>query len=111
MSKALSHKGYSARIEFDPEDRIFFGRIAGIRDIITFHGESVDALVSAFEEAVDDYLLTCKQLGQSPNKPYSGRLMLRLPEAVHAAIAAAAEVRGKSINQWASEALAQAARR
>ena len=111
MSKALTHKGYSARIEFDPEDRIFFGRIAGIRDIITFHGESVDALVSAFEAAVDDYLLTCEQLGQSPNKPYSGRLMLRLPETVHAAIASAAEVRGKSINQWASEALAQAARR
>lgn len=110
MSKPLAYKGYSARIEFDPEDRIFFGRVAGVRDIITFHGESVDDLVAAFEEAVDDYLLTCEKLGQPPNKPYSGKLMLRLPEAVHAAVATAAEVSGKSINQWASEALAQAAR-
>jgi predicted HicB family RNase H-like nuclease len=60
----LTHKGYAARVEFDAEDRIFHGRIAGIRDIVTFHGESVKELLAAFEEAVDDYLATCEKLGQ-----------------------------------------------
>lgn len=60
----LTHKGYAARVEFDAEDRIFHGRIAGIRDIVTFHGESVKELLAAFEAAVDDYLATGEKLGQ-----------------------------------------------
>jgi len=69
-------------------------------------------LRAAFKEAVDDYLDTCKKLNRSPQKPYSGKLLLRVPAEVHAevhaAVAMAAEVRGKSINQWATEALAHA---
>ena len=61
---------------------------------------------NAFEEAVDDYLETCEKLNRSPQKPYSGNLMLRIPPEVHAAIAMAAEVSGKSINQWATDTLA-----
>lgn len=60
----LTYKGYAARVEFDAEDRIFHGRIAGIRDIVTFQGESEKELLAAFEEAVDDYLATCEKLGQ-----------------------------------------------
>jgi predicted HicB family RNase H-like nuclease len=109
MNNTLTYNGYTARIEFDPEDRIFFGRIAGIRDIITFHGETVDELISAFEEAVDDYLEVCARLGQQPNKAYSGKLLLRLPSEVHAAVAAKAELSGTSINRWAVETLRIAA--
>lgn len=109
MNNTLNYNGYTARIEFDPEDRIFFGRIAGIRDIITFHGKTVDELISAFEEAVDDYLEVCARLGQQPNKTYSGKLLLRLPSEVHAAVAVKAELGGKSINQWACETLRMAA--
>ncbi len=94
MNNALSHNGYTARVEFDPEDRIFFGRIAAIRDIVSFHGETVDELISAFEEAVDDYVETCEKIGQKPNKPYSGKLMLRVPSGVHASVATAAEISG-----------------
>jgi predicted HicB family RNase H-like nuclease len=104
----LTHKGYAARVEFDAEDRIFHGRVAGIRDIVTFHGESVKELLAAFEEAVDDYLETCEKLGQQPNKPFSGRMMLRLPPETHAAAAMAAEVSGKSLNQWATEVIDKA---
>ena len=104
----LTYKGYMARVEFDAEDRIFFGRIAGIHDIVTFHGQTVDELVAAFEEAVDDYLETCAKLGQQPNKPYSGRMMLRLPPETHAAAAIAAAVSGKSLNQWAAEVIDKA---
>ncbi|CAG0996419.1 hypothetical protein MTYP_02584 [Methylophilaceae bacterium] len=57
----------------------FADHIAGIQDVISFHGESVAELRAAFEEAVDDYLETCKKLGREPSKPYSGQFRLRLP--------------------------------
>ncbi|MDD5059095.1 MAG: type II toxin-antitoxin system HicB family antitoxin [Sideroxydans sp.] len=106
---AMSHKGYTARIEYDSEDRIFVGRIAGIRDIVSFHGTSVTALEKAFREAVDDYLAACEKLGQSPNKAASGKLMLRVPPEVHSAALVAAQVSGQSLNQWATKVLLEAA--
>ena len=105
MSSSLSYKGYAARIEFSSEDECFVGHIAGIKDIVGFHGDTVTELKAAFEEAVNDYLDTCNQVGKSPQKPYSGTLTLRIPPEVHAAVATAAELSGKSINQWATEAL------
>ena len=104
----MTYNGYSARVEFDAEDRIFVGHIAGIRDIVGFHGSSVDELEVAFRESVDDYLAACKKLKQAPDKPYSGRVMLRLPPDLHARASAAAQVTGMSFNQWAARALEQA---
>ncbi len=106
---AMTYKRYTARVEYDSEDRIFVGHIVGIRDIVSFHGGDVDKLEAAFHEAVDGYLKACARLKQKPNKPYSGKLMLRLPPEVHAAAATAAEVAGESLNQWASKVLRQAA--
>lgn len=105
----ISYKNYSARVEYDPDDRIFVGHLAGIRDIVGFHGASVDELESAFHEAVDDYLSMCEQLGQSPDKPASGKMMLRVPPEVHRAALIAAETSGVSLNQWAAKVLAEAA--
>lgn len=107
--KTMKHKGYSACIEYSDEDGCFVGHIAGIRDVVSFHGESVNELRAAFEEAVNDYLETCEKVGKQPQKTYSGKLMLRIPPKVHAAVAQAAEVSGKSINQWAADTLDQAA--
>jgi predicted HicB family RNase H-like nuclease len=101
----MSYKGYSARVEFDAEDRLFVGHIAGVRDIVGFHGASVDELEAAFHEAVDDYLAACKKLGQKPDRPYSGRVMLRLPPEVHARASARAQVEGISFNQWVTRLL------
>ena len=103
----MTHRGYAARIDYSDEDGCFVGHIAGINDVVGFHGESVEELRDAFVESVDDYLETCEKLNRSPQKPYSGNLMLRIPPRVHAAIATAAEVSGKSINQWASDTLAE----
>ena len=88
----------------------FIEHIAGIKDIVGFHGDTVADLKVAFAEAVDDYLETCAQVGKSPQKPYSGKLMLCLSPETHAAVATAAELSGKSINQWASEALKREAK-
>lgn len=104
----MIYKGYAAQIEYSDEDRCFIGHIAGIRDVVGFHGETVLELRAAFEEAVDDYLETCARLNRPPQKPYSGKLMLRIPPEIHAAVAVAAEVSGKSINQWATETFSEA---
>lgn len=108
---AMTYKGYAARVTYDPTDRIFAGRLAGIDDIVTFHGATVDELETAFRDAVDHYLETSERIGRKPQKPYSGNLMLRISPDVHAKVAVAAELAGKSINQWATEALDQAAGR
>jgi len=104
----MTYKGYAAQIEYSDEDECFIGHIAAIKDVIGFHGESVTVLRVAFEEAVDDYLETCEKLNRAPQKPYSGNLMLRIPPQIHAAVATAAQVKGKSINQWATEAFKKA---
>ena len=105
----LTYKGHAARGAFDAEDNLLFGRIAGIRDGVSFHATDVDALQRAFHEAVDDYIATCAKIGKTPQKAYSGQLMLRVDPAVHARAVRAAELAGKSLNQWGEEALAKAA--
>ncbi len=104
----MTYKGYAARIEYSDEDECFVGHIAAIQDVVGFHGDSVRILREAFKEAVDDYLETCEKLNRAPQKPYSGNLMLRIPPEIHAAVATAAEVSGKSINQWATNTFKQA---
>lgn len=104
----MSYKGYSARINYSDEDGLFVGHVAGIKDVIGFHGQSVQELRAAFEEAVDDYLDVCKRLGREPQKTYSGKLSLRLEPELHASVASHAELAHKSINQWVSDLLRQA---
>ena len=104
----MTHKGYAARIEYSDDDACFVGHIAGIKDIVGFHGESVAELRDAFEEAVEDYLETCDALNRQPSKPFSGKLELSIPPDVHAGIAVAAETSGKSINQWVEDAFTNA---
>lgn len=104
----MSYKGYAARIEYSDEDGCFIGHVAGIRDVVGFHGESVTELRSSFEEAVDDYLATCEKLNRSPQRPYSGKVMLRIDPNIHARVAMLAESQGKSLNAWAQETLLRA---
>ncbi|WP_313242838.1 type II toxin-antitoxin system HicB family antitoxin [Stutzerimonas nitrititolerans] len=101
----MTYKGYAARIEYSDEDGLFIGHIAGIRDVVGFHGESVAALRQAFREAVDDYLDACARIDKSPQKPYSGKLSLRLEPMLHASVAVKAELANKSINQWVVDVL------
>lgn len=104
----MSHKGYTARVEYDERDNIFVGRILGIRSIISFHGETVAELRSEFEQAVEEYLADCRKEGVQPEKPASGKLLLRVPPEVHGRALVAAQAAGKSLNQWATEVLQHA---
>lgn len=108
MKNAMTYKGYVARVEYSDEDGCFVGHIAGISDVVGFHGDTVAELRAAFKEAVEDYLETCRKIGRSAQKPYSGRLMLRIPPELHARASFAAQVSGKSLNQWAVDALKRA---
>lgn len=101
----MNYQGYTARIDYSDEDGLFVGHIAGINDVVGFHGESVSELRAAFEEAVTDYLETCAKLGRAPQKPYSGKLSLRLAPALHATVAVKAQLAHKSINQWVIDVL------
>jgi predicted HicB family RNase H-like nuclease len=83
----------------DDDDEIFTGRITGIRDSVSFHADTVKGLQDAFHEAVDDYLETCAKLGQ---------VMFRVDPEVHRKAALAADLAGKSLNQWAEEVLTRA---
>jgi len=109
MMNTMSYKGYLARIEYDPRDNIFVGHVLGLVDHISFHGETVARLTADFHHAIDHYLEDCARTGRTPEKPASGKLMLRIRPEVHAAAAIAAKASGKSLNQWADEVLAQAA--
>jgi len=111
VKKALEYRGYSAMVEFDPEDEIFTGRIVGINDVVGFHADNVASLKTAFHESVEDYLAACAAAGKTPERPYSGRVMFRIAPAVHAQAALAAQLEGKSLNQWGEEALAEKAQR
>jgi predicted HicB family RNase H-like nuclease len=74
MTNTMAYKGYAARIEYDGEDEIFFGHLAGIRDIIGFHADNVADLKAAFREAVDDYIEACGKIGKEPECASSGEL-------------------------------------
>jgi len=109
MMNIMNYKGYTAKIEFDPRDNIFWGKVLGIRDSITFEGSTVEELTADFHNAIDFYLSDCATSGRRPQKPVSGKLLLRVPPEVHRAAIVAAQASGTSLNQWAAKALKEAA--
>ena len=109
MTNTMRYKGYSARIEYDDDDGIFVGRSAGIHDGVGFHADTVGELRAAFHEAVKDYIETCAKIGKKPQKTFSGQVMFRVSPEVHRKAVLAAELSGKSLNQWAEEVLDRAA--
>ena len=104
----LQYKGYKGHAEFDDEAGLFHGEVLDLRDVITFQGTSVEELEKEFRDSVDDYLEFCEERGEEPDRPFSGRLMLRLPPHVHRNVYVRARKEGKSLNQWITEKLEQA---
>lgn len=111
MSNTMQYRGYTAIMSFDAEDKIIVGRVLDIDDIVTFHGASVAEFEAHFHTVVDDYIAACEALGSEPERPASGRLMLRVSPEVHAASLKAAALSGTSLNRWAEQALKAATRR
>jgi predicted HicB family RNase H-like nuclease len=101
----LKYKGYTGHAIFDDEAGIFHGEVDDTRDVITFQGRSVDELETAFRESIDDYLEWCAERGKSPDKPFSGRVVLRMPPPLHRRLATEASRQGKSLNTVVLEKL------
>ena len=105
----MEHKGYRAAVTFDDAAGVFHGEVLDTRDVIVFEGISVVELKKEFKFSVDDYLKVCKERGRTPDKPFSGKIPLRIPPEVHRAATAAAKTQGKSLNAWITETVEKAA--
>jgi len=98
-------KGYQARVEMDEEAGLFHGEVINTRDVITFQGRTVRELKKAFADSVDDYLEFCAVRGEEPEKPFSGKFLVRVSPEMHREIMAEARQQGKSLNAYVSEKL------
>jgi predicted HicB family RNase H-like nuclease len=105
MNKLMSYKGYQGKIEYDDDAGIFHGIVINTRDVITFEGESVKELRKAIRDAIDEYLDYCSRNGKEPDKPYSGRFLIRVKPELHKMVAMEAEQRGMTMNKFVAEAL------
>lgn len=104
----LNYKKYTGRVEYDDEAKIFHGEIIDTKDVITFQGTSVDEIEKAFRESIDDYLAFCQERGEKPDKPFSGKFVLRVPTELHHKLFIQASRSGKSINNWLVDVIKEA---
>ena len=108
MATTMKHKDYIATIEYDDHANLFHGELANLRDVVTFQGRSVAELKKAFRESVEDYLEFCAERGEEPERPVSGKFVVRVAPEVHSRVAAAAVREGVSMNQWVARTLERA---
>jgi len=101
----MNYKGYAAHVVYDDEARIFHGEVVDTRDVITFEGTNVEELERAFRDSVDDYLEFCAQRGAEPDKPFSGKFVLRVPKELHRELFCRSVNRGVSLNTYITQEL------
>ncbi len=104
----LQYLGYIAVIELDEDEDCFHGRVFGTRDVINFYGHTASELRAEFKKSVDEYLAFCAEQGTQPEKPYSGKFVVRVTPDVHRALATRAASERKSLNKLVSEKLEHA---
>lgn len=103
----MTYKGYGSTIRFDDEADLFHGEVTGLRDVVTFQGRTVDEVRAAFRESIDDYLDFCASRGEAPDKPYSGRFLLRVDPALHRRLVELSTDEGESLNNWIASRLVE----
>ncbi len=111
MNSLMKYKGFTGDVKFSADDNIFVGRLIGIDDIVMFEGTTVDELNIAFKEAVDFHIEVCEKTNKQAKKAYSGKILFRLPNQLHSAIAETAANVGKSINEWGKEVFENAVKK
>lgn len=104
----MEYKGYIGKVEFDDEAGILHGEVINIRDVITFEGQTVEELQQAFRDSIEDYLEFCVERGEDPEKPFSGKFVLRVPAELHRKAYIKARMADKSLNSWVTEVLEEA---
>ena len=101
----LKYKDFCGSVEYSAADECFFGKIIGTTDLVTFEGSSVNNLKKAFAEAVEDYLVLCKEAGKEPQKSYKGSFNIRISPELHKTAAAIANREGISLNSFVEKAI------
>jgi len=105
MIDRIKYKDFIGSVHFSAEDEIFFGKIEGVNDLVTFEGASVKQLKKAFKEAVEDYLELCKEAGKEIFKSFKGSFNVRINPELHSQAFEKALMEGKSLNQFVQEAI------
>ena len=106
MNNLLQYKGYTATVEYSAEDKVFCGKIAMINDLVTFEADNVADLESEFKLAVDDYLITCQQVGKNPEKTFRGIFNVRISPKLHKSLYREALAEDISLNKLVAKKLA-----
>jgi predicted HicB family RNase H-like nuclease len=106
MNDILQYKNYYASVHFNSGDEVFYGKILGINDLVSFEGSSVKELKKAFKDAVEDYLETCIEIGKVPEKTYKGTFNVRVPATLHKEASLFAAVHNITLNEFVKTALA-----
>lgn len=102
----LKYKGYTGSVEYSDEDKCLFGKVQGLHGtLISYEGTTIEEITEDFQGAIDDYLVSCEERGIAPAKPYSGKLVLRMPSELHGRVAAAAAAAGTTINDFINNAV------
>lgn len=107
MSSTIKYKDYIGSVEYSAEDKVFFGKIEFINDVVTFEATNVEELEQAFQESVDDYLEMCKEVGKEPEKAFKGTFNVRMHPNLHKLAARVSMEQGKNLNQLVVEAVSQ----
>src|ERR1035437_3661034 len=105
MKDILNYKEFIGSVHFSADDNVFYGKIEGINDLITFEGETVKELTDAFQYVVDEHIKDCEAEETEPEKSYKGSFNVRLTPDLHRKIALSAKMRGESINKFVSDTL------
>lgn len=101
----LTYKGFYGSISFDQEEKIFFGKVEFIRDLVNYEAKDADNLVSSFEEAVEDYLNSCRKANKTPDKPFKGSFNVRIGQELHEKLGLYAFQHKDSLNNIVKHAL------
>lgn len=105
MKDALRYKGFIGSVHFAAEDRVFYGKVEGVSDLITFEGSTVDELEKGFKYMVDEHIKDCEKNNTPLEKSYKGNLNIRLSPELHKKAAYNASIRGISLNQYINNAI------
>ncbi len=101
----INYQGYLAKVEFDDKNETFHGEVQNLRDVITFQAKTAKELKISLKESIEDYINWCHKRKKEPQKPFSGKFVLRISPELHKAVFTKAQQEDKSINQWIVEKL------
>ena len=101
----IYYKDYVGSLEYSEEDKVFHGKLIGIKDLVSYEGDSATSLIADFHESVDEYLDFCNRQGRKPDRPFKGSFNVRVKPELHRQAALAAETKGVSLNAFVEEAI------